>query len=580
MSDTVFIQTGSRGLRFASPARVVVATWPDEVVPALQVIEKAVTQRHQYAAGFISYEAAAGYGLAVHTQLPDLPLLWFGLYENVEVIEDWASGITHPPPSTSYTVGQWQPALDRAAYETVIHRIRDYLARGHSYQVNYTFPLQASFDGEPWALFADLAAAQRGEYAAFIDTGRFALCSVSPELFFRLDGERLTTKPMKGTAARGRTLAEDEARIAELRQSEKNRAENLMIVDMLRNDLGRVAQVGSVIVPQLFEVERYPTLLQMTSTVTARTQASVVEILASLFPCASITGAPKVRTMQIIRELEPRPRGVYTGTIGFIGPERQARFNVAIRTVLVDRARWQATYGVGGGVVWDSDAADEYEECLMKARVLTTRQPSFQLLESLLWEPDSGYFLLEAHLARLADTAVYFNVPLDRAAIERRLIELAPTLREASKIRLRVSLDGTFAVEAAPLARGVPPQPVRVGLSRAPVDSDTIWLYHKTTRREMYDAARASRPDCDEVILWNERGELTEASMANVVLDLDGTWVTPPVTSGLLAGTFRGWLLATGQLWERILTPADLRLARRVALINSVRKWQAAILVS
>ena len=580
MSDTVFIQTGSRGLRFASPARVVVATRPDEVVPALQVIEKAVTQRHQYAAGLISYEAAAAYGLAVHTPLPDLPLLWFGLYENVEVIEDWTSGIANPLPSTSYTVGQWQPALDRAAYETVVHRIRDYLARGHSYQVNYTFPLQASFDGEPWALFADLAAAQRGEYAAFIDTGRFALCSASPELFFRLDGERLTTKPMKGTAARGRTLAEDEARIAELRRSKKNRAENLMIVDMLRNDLGRVAQVGSVIVPQLFEVERYPTLLQMTSTVTARTQASVVEILASLFPCASITGAPKVRTMQIIRELEPRPRGVYTGTIGFIGPERQARFNVAIRTVLVNRARWQATYGVGGGVVWDSDATDEYEECLMKARVLTTRQPSFQLLESLLWEPDGGYFLREAHLARLADTAVYFNVPLDRSAIERRLIELAPTLREASKIRLRVSLDGTFAVEAAPLAREAPPQPVRVGLSRAPVDSDTIWLYHKTTRREMYDAARASRPDCDEVILWNERGELTEASMANVVLDLDGAWVTPPVTSGLLAGTFRGWLLATGQLRERILTPADLRAARRIALINSVRKWQAAMLVS
>jgi para-aminobenzoate synthetase/4-amino-4-deoxychorismate lyase len=235
---------------------------------------------------------------------------------------------------------------------------------------------------------------------------------------------------------------------------------------------------------------------------------------------------------------------------------------------------------VGGGLVWDSDASGEYEECLLKARVLTARRPSFQLLESLLWEPDGGYFLLAAHLARLADTAVYFNVPLDRSAIEARLAELAPNLSEASKIRLLVELDGAFTVEAAPLSQGALPQPVRVGLAKTPVDSSTIWLYHKTTRRELYAAARASRPDCDEVILWNERGELTEAITANVVLDVDGEWVTPPVTSGLLAGTFRNWLLATGQIRERILTPADLRAARRIALINSVRKWQAAVLVA
>jgi len=580
MPDAAFIQEGPRGLRFTSPAQVVTATRPDEVIPALQTIETAVNQHRHYAAGFITYEAAAAYGLAVHAPPPDLPLLWFGLYENVEVNEDWAAGITDSSPPAVYTVGQWQPALDRDAYTAVVHRVRDYLASGHSYQVNYTFPLQATFNGEPWAFFADLAAAQQGEYAAFIDTGRFVLCSASPELFFRLDGERLTVKPMKGTAARGRTLAEDEACIARLRQSEKNRAENLMIVDMMRNDLGRVAQVGSVAVPRLFEVERYPTLLQMTSTVTAQTHATVAEMVASLFPCASVTGAPKVRTMEIIRELEPQPRGVYTGAIGYIGPGRRARFNVAIRTVLVDRERRQATYGVGGGLVWDSDPGDEYEECLIKARVLTARRPPFQLLESLLWEPASGYFLLEAHLARLADTAVYFNTPLDQAAIEARLIELASTFREATRVRLLVKLDGAFTVEAAPLAREALPQPVRVGLARAPVDSSTIWLYHKTTRRELYDAARASRPDCDEVILWNERGELTEGSRTNVVLDLGGQWVTPPVTSGLLAGAFRGWLLAAGQIRERVLTPADLRAARRIALINSVRKWQAAIFVA
>jgi len=557
----------------------VTATQPDEVIPALRVIEAAVNRQRYHAVGFIAYEAAAAYGLAVHAPLPDLPLLWFGLHETVEIDEDWGAELANRSSPAAYTVGAWQPTLDSATHERVVDRIKDYLVRGHTYQVNHTFSLRASFTGDPWAFFLDLAAAQQGQYAAFIDTGSFAICSASPELFFQLDGDRLTAKPMKGTAPRGRTLAEDERRIAELRRSEKNRAENLMIVDMLRNDLGRAAEIGSVAVPRLFEVERYPTLLQMTSTVTARTQASVAEILTHLFPCASITGAPKVRTMEIIRELEPQPRGVYTGAIGFIGPERRAQFNVAIRTVLIDRARRQASYGVGGGLVWDSDAATEYAECLLKARVLDARRPPFQLLETLLWEPDGGYFLLAAHLERLANTAIYFQVPLDRSAIETCLTERARALTESSKIRLRVALDGRFTVEVEALAREIRPDPVPVGLAREPVDSNAIWLYHKTTRREVYAAARASRPDCAEVILWNERGELTEASTANLALDLDGAWVTPPVTSGLLAGTFRDWLLAAGQIRERVLTRADLPRARRIALVNSVRRWREAVLI-
>ena len=250
------------------------------------------------------------------------------------------------------------------------------------------------------------------------------------------------------------------------------------------------------------------------------------------------------------------------------------------RTALIDRERGRATYGVGGGLVWDSEAGGEYRECLLKARVLTERRPAFRLLESLLWEPENGYFLLAAHLARLADTAVYFGVPLDRSATEAGLAERASSLNEASKIRLLVELDGAFVIEATPLAREASSRPVRVGLAEAPVNSSAIWLYHKTTRRELYDAARASRPDCEEVILWNERGELTEASTANVVLDMDGEWLTPPVTSGLLAGTFRNWLLASGQIREQILTLADLRAARRIALINSVRKWREAVLVA
>ncbi|MCB1825059.1 MAG: aminotransferase class IV, partial [Candidatus Competibacteraceae bacterium] len=250
------------------------------------------------------------------------------------------------------------------------------------------------------------------------------------------------------------------------------------------------------------------------------------------------------------------------------------------RTALVDRDLGRASYGVGGGVVWDSEAGDEYTECLLKARVLATRQPPLQLLESLLWEPDGGYFLLAAHLARLTDTAGYFNVSLDRPAIEAQLSELATTLNAANKIRLLLDRNGAFTLEAIPLTREASPPPVRIGLAQAPVDSHVVWLYHKTTRREIYDDARASRPDCDEVILWNERGELTEASTANLVLDLNGERFTPPVTSGLLAGTFRDRLLAAGHIRERILTLTDLRAARQIYLVNSVRKWRTAVLVS
>lgn len=579
MTHTIVIQQGRGGFEFSRPVSILIAHQANEVIPALQAIEAAVNQHRLYAAGFLCYEAAAACDLAVHDPLPEVPLLWFGLYEQATPIPDWSALITQAAQRPVGAVSDWHPAISLAEYEQAVNRIKRYLADGHSYQVNYTFPLHADFSGDPWVLFARLAMAQQAEYAAFINTGRLVIGSASPELFFQLAGERLTAKPMKGTAPRGRTLAEDQAQMIGLPQSAKNRAENLMIVDMIRNDLGRVADIGSVAVPQLFAVERYPTLLQMTSTVMAQTRVPITEILAHLFPCASITGAPKVRTMQIIRELEPGPRGVYTGAVGFIGPNRQARFNVAIRTVLIDQQQQQARYGVGSGLVWDSNAADEYAECRLKARVLTTYRPSFDLLEALLWEPDRGYFLREAHLARLADTALYFGVPLDPAAIATGLTDLAQTLGESSKIRVRVAMDGRFTLEAEPVAQTAVPRPLRVGLAHEPVNSSTVWLYHKTTRREIYDAARATRPECDEVILWNERGELTEATNANLVLDLTGDWVTPPVTSGLLAGTFRGELIAQGRIREQVLTGADLRRADDIYLINSVRRWQNAILV-
>lgn len=552
--------------RFDELVRVVVAQRPDEVAEALRAVEYAVEGEGLLAAGYVAYEAAAAYGLSVHAPADDgPPLLWFGLFRRREAVAPPAVG-------GDFAFGEWRPALDYPAYAAAIARIREAIARGDTYQANFTFHLRADFRGEPADLFAALSAAQRAHYCAYLDLGRFAICSASPELFFRRRGAAIESRPMKGTAPRGLTLAQDRAQVAWLRASEKNRAENVMIVDMIRNDLGRVARLGSVRVPELFAVERYPTLLQMTSTVTAETDATLTDILAAAFPCASITGAPKVRTMALLRQLERGPRGVYTGAIGAILPGRQAQFNVAIRTAVIDRQRGTAIYGVGSGIVWDSDAAAEYAECLLKARVLSARpadaQP-VQLLESLLWTPDGGYSLRERHLRRLADSAEYFGYSIDITEVERFLDGLAATLAVPAKVRLLVAPDGQVTGEALPL--GEPPAEPRVGLAVAPVSSGDVWLYHKTTRRAAYAAARASRPDCDEVILWNERGEVTEAAASNVVVELDGRAYTPPLASGLLAGTLRAHLLDAGEVEERVLTRDDLARATRVWLINSVR---------
>ena len=463
-------------------------------------------------------------------------------------------------------------------------------ADGRTYQVNYTYRLRAPFSGDPWSFFMTLARKQPIGYAAYLDIGSHLICSASPELFFRLNGHTVLSKPMKGTAPRGKTLSDDRANMAWLHDSEKNRAENVMIVDMIRNELGRLAEIGSVQVPQLFEIERYPTVLHMTSTVIAQTAASFTQIVSALFPCASITGAPKIRTMRIIADLETTPRGVYTGAIGYLAPDRAAlrtaQFNVAIRTVTIDRAAGQAEYGVGGGIVWDSDAADEYRECEIKTRVLTSSPIEFELLEALLWTPVidgtpvAGYFLLDRHVARLTDAADYFGFPFERAALIDRLEEVRRSLPAVDhKVRVALARSGALSITTAAVS-DIPRPPVQcVALARNPIDSHDVFLYHKTSRRTVYERARAERPGCDDVILWNERGEITESCSANVVIDLNGELITPPIESGLLGGTFRSELLEQGQIVERVITIGMWRAARRVYLINSVRKWMDVTLI-
>jgi len=422
-TNEVLLKENGEWLHFTAPQHIIQADSLTDILPALREIEDLIKSNGWHAAGFLSYEAAPAFDKALDIRAPvktpglrersrsavlgDLPLLWFGLYPPPRVI-------TLPEPASPKPALTWSPTVDRDTYNSAITQIKDHIAEGRTYQVNYTMRLQqADFNTDPWNFFLHLARSQNN-HAAYIDTGRYVIASASPELFFQLDGETITGRPMKGTARRGRTTLEDQEQAQWLHESEKNRAENVMIVDMIRNDLGRIAKVGSVQVPELFTVEKYSTLWQMTSTVQAKTSASLTQIFSALYPCASITGAPKVSTMRIISELETTPRKIYTGSIGYIAPNRKAKFNVAIRTALIDRETQTAEYGVGGGIVWDSTSTDEYAEALLKARVLTDETPQFALLETILWTPEEGFFLREKHVARLLDSADYFDFPISR----------------------------------------------------------------------------------------------------------------------------------------------------------------------
>ena len=565
------IQNGDHWLYFSDPVRVIAAEAAEDVWPALRRVVAGVEAEGLHAAGFIAYEGAPGFDPALVVRGPvALPLLWFGLYRPPEVWRQLPAGGT-------YTLGDWQPSQGIEGYRQTIAQIKEAIARGDTYQVNYTMALGAAWQGDPWGLFVDLVSSQRGGYAAYLDLATHAICSASPELFLEIDGDRVRSRPMKGTAPRGRTLAEDRQQIVALRASQKDQAENVMIVDMIRNDLGRVARFGSVRVPALLEVERYPTLLQMTSTVEAASDAPLDAILAALFPCASITGAPKVRTMQLIAGLESGPRGVYTGAIGFLAPGRRARFNVAIRTVVVDRPAGQASYGVGSGIVWDSDADAEYAECRLKAQVLSRRFPDFELLETMRWTAQEGVARLERHLARLAGAAEYFSFAVDLDAVRARLAGLDPAaMPDPARLRLLAGRGSELRLEVHPVDQPARPARVRLGLARKAVDAQDLFLYHKTTHRAVYEQARASRPECDDVLLWNARGELTEATTANLVVSLGDRLLTPPVESGLLAGVLRAELLESGAVEARVLTLDDLARCQELYLVNSLRGWRRA----
>ncbi len=558
---------------FKKPLRIITTDSAGEVADALSEIESLVNTNRWHAAGFISYEAATAFDPAFCVRaLKGFPLLWFGLYSKPEPFQ------LPNPDFEAYSLGNAAPSVSQNEYERAVKRIKDLIYSGDTYQVNYTIRLRFPFRGDAWNLFLAMVRAQSPGYSAWINMGKTVICSASPELFFRMEGDSLTCKPMKGTVKRGRTLEEDRLLSKWLRDSEKNRAENLMIVDMVRNDLGRVAEMGSVHVSHLFEVERHPTLWQMTSTVTARCRSGLREIMTALFPCASITGAPKIRTARIISEIESDPRGMYTGCIGFLSPDRIAQFNIAIRTAVLNKGSARVEYGAGGGIVSDSNVDDEYSEALLKSRVLTEKYFEFSLLETMRWSWEEDYFLLDRHLRRLADSALYFGYALDLEKIKRKLREKVPGYgRKAQRVRLLVSRGGAFEIDASPLNSVEFAKPLRVKLAPRPVKSSDVFLYHKTTKRQIYEDARNAYPDLDDVLLYNERNELTESCVANIVLEIDGEMRTPPVEAGLLAGTYRAYLLEQGRIKETTLPVGDLKRYSKLFLVNSVRKWMKAV---
>ena len=561
------------------PRRILATSRLAEVRPLLREAEAAAADG-SWVAGFVSYEAAPAFDPALST-LPHggpAPLLWFGVFDPPVP----ACAHAAEPVIPSMTPMTWECDVTREDYDAAIAHIRERIAAGDVYQVNHTLRFGASCDVDPAVLYDALVTARHGRYHALIETPEWAVVSASPELFIDISDGIITTRPMKGTARRGRWPAEDDALAARLAASAKDRAENLMIVDLLRNDFGRIAQFGSVDVRDMHAIETYPTVHQMTSTITARTRpaTTIDDIFAATFPCGSVTGAPKIAAMQQIAALERSARGVYCGAIGVLRPDGSATFNVAIRTLVIDRssdrAKTRAVYGAGGGITWDSTADSEYDEIVAKTALLSSPAlPPFDLLETMRLQ-DGVIRRLDLHLQRLTDSARYWE--FDDDAPRRAAAALAKVAIEKPhgvwRVRMTVSRDAHVSVALVEMEDdGTPTSSRTVKLADSSVHSGDPLLHHKTTARGFYDKHRAAHPDAFDVLLYNEHGCITEFTTGNVVCEIDGARVTPPRSAGLLGGTFREHLLLTREVREADICVGDLARVERMWLVNSVREW-------
>ncbi|MBU0910319.1 MAG: aminodeoxychorismate synthase component I [Proteobacteria bacterium] len=512
------------------------------------------------------------------------------IVDHFDTPEKQAAGLSLPaahsplPEDKECAIRNLRFNLDKDDYLAAIAAIKSYIASGDTYQVNYTLKLLFDFNGNPAALYRALRKNQSVAYGAYIQNGQRRILSLSPELFFRKSANICTVRPMKGTMRRGRTTSEDQHNRHFLQTDSKNLSENVMIVDLLRNDLGRLARPATVQVSSLFDVETYETLHQMTSTISCELPDDVQlrDLFSALFPCGSVTGAPKIRTMEIIRELEQGARGVYTGAIGYLDPCGDAVFNVPIRTIVLEQDRGEM--GIGSGIVYDSEGENEWQECRLKADFLTKPHEDFQLIETILWQPENGYWLLDEHLARLKDSSDYFQFACDLEKITATLDQLAQTLAAGNihqRVRLLLAKNGTVTLSATACEKsqklsadnsGKLPQ---VRFAAAGTDSQDTFLYHKTTRRNLYNQEREKGVDDGyyEVLFVNERGEVTEGAISTVFIKKGEVLYTPPLQCGLLPGVFRSHFMAVSPkpVIEKILFPADLADADAVYIANSVR---------
>ena len=552
---------------FQNPVEVIAAQSETEIPELLDRLE-AARARGLHAAGYLSYEAGKGFGPAWRRDpesegCAEMPLGWFGLFERIERIDADAVEALLPDPAGAW-VGAVAPRVTRAEYEAAVMRVLRYIRAGDIYQANLTFRADVRVAGNPLAVHARLRRTARAGYGGFVWTGERAIASQSPELFFALREGRVMARPMKGTAARLADPAADASAAAELAHDPKQRAENLMIVDLIRNDLSRVAVPGSVDVPDLFRVESFPTIHQLVSDVSASLAEGVgaVDILRAAFPCGSITGAPKTRAMEIIDELETDRRGIYTGSIGFVEAGGDAAFNVAIRTLVFPSQRGLqdapmcATLGLGSGIVADSVPGEEWRECLAKGEFVRAAGESFDLIETMFFDPVEGVQRLEGHLARMKASAAALGFAFDRHGARNSLQSATFRVRSAARVRMRLAPSGALAVEVSPLPR-LAELPVPVAPCAAPMATDDFRLTHKTSLRAAYDMARQGS-GAAEVVFIDEPGFVTEGSWSNIFVERDGMLLTPPLSLGLLPGVLRAELIEKGRAVESHLRLADL----------------------
>ncbi|KQN81174.1 aminodeoxychorismate synthase component I [Sphingomonas sp. Leaf62] len=564
---------GGSATLYRAPSRIIRADGVGEVTAALADLSTAIGEGASVA-GYLHYEAGAALVPGLRMRSGTAPLLWFGVFAAAETVDVVAA---LPDPHGAW-IGEVEPAIDADRHTAHCNTVLNLIAAGDLYQANLTFGAQVPVAGHPLALYAAIRPCAAAGHGAVVWTGEDWILSFSPELFFAVEGRRITARPMKGTAARDPDPARDAAAARALAADPKQRAENLMIVDLMRNDLSQVSVAGSVHVPERFVVETYPSIHQMVSSVTADLlpDRNAVDALAALFPCGSITGAPKKRAMEAIDGIEDRARGIYTGAIGWIDGTGDASFNVAIRTLHLVPDAAHATLGLGSGIVADSRAADEWSECLAKARFLNLPPARYDLVETMAFDPLEGITLLEGHIARLTQSARRLGFAFDRHATRNELQAATFRLRNPSRIRLLLSRSGAISVDVTPLPT-LPAGPVLVAVAPLPLAATDLRIVHKTSDRRFWPAPP---PGCFETIFTRADGEVTEGSFTSIFVRREegGQLLTPPLDRGLLPGVLRAELIARGDAVEMPLTPADL--AQGFYIGNAVRGLIHARLVA